>query len=173
MTLPDLGALVRCDERLREVAVDPIAVEGALKEATRALEAAEDPAERLRLLTYAGNAARILGRADESIALSRLALDAADGDRAIAARIRLGEAYRCADRPGEAVAELKAALDDARRAGTHVDFALQHLGKALLDAGEPARAVSVLEEALELRRRRGDAALVESTERALAKARGR
>jgi len=173
VSLPDLGPLVRFDERLREVAVDASAVEAALKEAVSALEAAEEPDQRLSLLTYAGNAARILGRADESIALFRQALESADGERGVAARIRLGEAYRCADRPVAAVAELEQALDSARRAGTLVDFALQHLGKALLDAGEQARAVTLLEEALELRRRRGDAELIESTECALATARGR
>lgn len=171
MTLPDLGPLVRFDERLREVAVDPRAVEAAMREAMRVLDAAEEPDERLSVLTYAGNAARILGRADESIALFRRALETADDERAVAARIRLGEAYRCADRLDEAVRELEQALADARRAGAYLHYALQHLGKTLLDAGESARAVALLEEALELRRTRGDAELIESTEFALARAR--
>ena len=75
MSLPNLGPLVRFDERLREVAVDAPTVEAALKEAVSALEAAEEPDQRLSLLSYAGNAARILGRADESIALFRRALE--------------------------------------------------------------------------------------------------
>lgn len=170
MNLPDLRPLVRFDEQLREVPVDRAAVERALKAATRALEA---DADDVKLLSYAGNAARILGRADESIALFERALAAAAGERAIAARIGLGEAYRCADRPAEAVAELEQALTESRQAGAYVDFALQHLGKAVLDAGDPARAAGLLAEALELRRRRGDAALTESSELALARARGR
>jgi kanamycin kinase len=173
VSLPELGPLVRFDERLREVALDPAAVEEALREATVALDAAGETADRVSLLRYAGDAARILGRADESIAFFRRALEAADGKRAIAARIGLGEAYRCADRPVEAVAELEQALADARHGGAYVDFALQHLGKALVDAGGHERAVRLLEEALELRRDRGDAELVESTELALARARAR
>lgn len=160
MTLPDLGGLVRLDERLREVPVDRLAVEAALRDA-----------KRMGRLTYAGNAARILGRTEESIALLLEALDAAEGDLVVAAHIRLGEAYRCADRPDEAVRELEYALAEARRSGAYVDFALQHLGKALIDAGSSERAVIVLEEALALRRERGEAELVESTQLALARAR--
>ena len=161
MTLPDLGRLVRFDERLREVPIDRLAVEAAFA-----------AAKRIGDVTYAGNAARILGRTEESIALLRQALDAAEGDLVVAARIRLGEAFRCAERTDEAVQELEHALAEARRSGTHVDFALQHLGKALIDAGSSGRAVTVLEEALALRRERGDAELVESTRLALARARG-
>lgn len=168
MNLPDLRRLVRFDERLREVPVDREAVESAFEAATRALEA--DP-DDVTLLSYAGNASRILGRGEESIALFERALAAAAGEHGVVARIGLGEAYRCADRPDEAVAELEAALSDARHAGSHVDFALQHLGKAVLDAGDPTRAGILLAEALELRRRRGDAALIESTELALARTR--
>lgn len=164
MNLPDLRGLVRFDERLREVPLDPVAVERALEAALHGLE--ESPHDA-KLLSYAGNAARILGRAEASIALFRRALGAAAGERAIAARIGLGEAYRCADRPAEAVAELEQALIEARDAGAYLDFALQHLGKAVLDAGDRAGAVGVLEEALEMRRRGGDAALIESSELAL------
>jgi tetratricopeptide (TPR) repeat protein len=173
VSLPDLGPLVRFDERLREVPVEAEVVEAALSEALSALDAAKEGDDQQSLLTYAGNAARILGRADESISLFRRALDSADGERGVAARVRLGEAYRCADRPEEAVSELEQALIDARRTGAYVDFALQHLGKALIDAGEPEQAVTLLEEALELRRRRHDAELVESTELALVRARSR
>jgi tetratricopeptide (TPR) repeat protein len=170
MSLPDLRLLVRFDEQLREAPLDREAVENALSAATRALDAHPDD---VKLLVYAGNAARILGRADESIALFERALAAAEGERASAARIGLGEAYRCADRPAEAVAQLEAALSEARHTGAHLDFALQHLGKAVLDAGDQARAAALLEEALELRRHKGDAALIESSERALALSRRR
>lgn len=173
MSLPDLARLVRFDERLREVPTDSVAVEAALGEATRALDTAREPEDRLRLLTYAGKAARVLGRTDESIEYLQAAFDTADGERAVGAQIRLGEAYRCADRHDEAVRILEEALLAARGSGAYLDFALQHLGKALVDAGRPALAVAPLEEALELRRKGGDAELIESTERALARAVGR
>ena len=52
-------------------------------------------------------------------------------------------------------------------------YALQHLGKTLLDAGARREATALLEDTLALRRAGGDAALIASTERALAAARER
>jgi HTH-type transcriptional regulator, pleiotropic regulator of extracellular virulence genes len=160
LQLPDLTALARMDERLREVATDTAAVESALAEAERQLAGGEKAA----LHTYAGQAARLLGAHDAAIAHLSRALELEPSPQA---RIRLGEAYRCADRTDDAIAELSTALTDAR--GTaYEDFALQHLGKALLDAGRTGDARAALTAALELRRAKGDAALIESTERALA-----
>jgi len=160
--LPDLASLARMDERLREVPTDRPAVETALAEAERRLAAGETAA----LHTYAGQAARLLGRNESAISHLSRALDLEPSPQA---RIRLGEAYRCADRPDDALSELTAALAGARET-PYEDFALQHLGKALLDAGRGREAVEVLAAALELRRAKGDPLLVESTERALARA---
>ncbi len=169
MTLPDLDPLVCFDERLRQVPIDGAALAAALADGRKALAVAR-PVERFRLLTYCGNAARVLGRSDEAIELLTDALELARGGRRIGARIRLGEAYRCADRP-EAVEVLEQALAEARAADHQVDFALQHLGKALLDRGDTERASGYLEEALTLRRSGADTQLIASTERALALAR--
>jgi tetratricopeptide (TPR) repeat protein len=87
------------------------------------------------------------------------------------ARIRLGEAYRCADRYPEAERELLAALRESRWAQDE-HYALQHLGKTLADAGRRAEALEALEHALALRRADEDSELVASTEAALARLRG-
>ena len=160
--LPDLASLARQDERLRDVAIDRPAVERALAEAERRLAAGETTL----LHTYAGQAARLLGRNESAISHLSRALDLEPSPQA---RIRLGEAYRCADRYDEAFAELATALSEARDT-PHEDFALQHLGKALLDSGRAREAVEALAAALELRRAKGDPDLIESTERALARA---
>jgi tetratricopeptide (TPR) repeat protein len=163
LQLPDLTSLARQDEQLRDVATDRQAVEAALTEAERGLAAGETAA----LHTYAGQAARLLGRNESAIAHLSSALELHPTPQA---RIRLGEAYRCADRPDDAIAELTAALADARKT-PYEDFALQHLGKALLDAGRAQEAVEAVTAALELRRAKGDPALIDSTERALRLAR--
>jgi tetratricopeptide (TPR) repeat protein len=160
--LPPLGPLVRMDERLREVARDEPAVEAALDVAERRLAAGETA----ELHAYAGQAARVLHRHEAAIAHLTRALELEPSPRA---RIRLGEAYRCADRLDEASAELETALAESRQTPLE-DFALQHLGKALTDAGRGQAAVDALERALRLRRAKGDPALVESTERALERA---
>lgn len=96
--------------------------------------------------------------------LSRLArLELAPSARA---RIRLGEAYRCADRLREAEYELCAALRESQTADDE-HYALQHLGKTLADAGCREEAEATLKRALELRRAAGDAELVTSTAAAL------
>ncbi|HEY1368385.1 MAG TPA: tetratricopeptide repeat protein [Gaiellaceae bacterium] len=172
--LPELEAFAVWDERLRQVArpadADAMA-DAAARAETLAAEAAEAGTRR-DLLAYAGAAYRMLGRGDDAVRCLRGALELAGGDpdaRAeVVALIRLGEAERCRDRFTEAEALLRAALDRARRVGSHEDFALQHLGKCLVDAGEADEAVPVLERALALRLERGDAALVDSTRRALA-----
>jgi tetratricopeptide (TPR) repeat protein len=176
--LPDLASLSRLDERLRETASDAGAVARALDVAEAALAAEPEPAERARLESYRGNALRLLGRHTAAVAAQRRALELAEaagaGRRALVARVRLGEALRCADDPPAAAAELRAAAALARRAQPELlDFALQHLGKALADAGESAEAVAVLEEALALRQAKGEPELVRSTLLALERARER
>jgi thioredoxin-like negative regulator of GroEL len=59
--LPDLYALTQWDERLREVAADPEAIEVAIAAAESQLARGEPSAES-RLLGYLGNATRVLGR---------------------------------------------------------------------------------------------------------------
>ena len=160
--LPALDSLAGMDARLRQVALDPERVERALVEAERRLAAGESA----ELHEYAGQAARLLGRDEAAIAHLGRALELRPSPQA---RIRLGEAYRCADRLDEALAELATALAESRQTPLE-DFALQHLGKALTDAGRAREAVEALEHALRLRRTKGDSALVESTEQALERA---
>lgn len=182
--LPDLGALVTLDERLREQALSRTAVDAAIARAERALataRAAGDRAGELRALGYLGNACRVSGRPLEAtrwlaqaVALARIHRDA----RAEATnRIRLGEALRYLDRHAEAEAQLRRALAaaDAPQAPPALraltSFALQHLGKCLLDQSRTAEAVDVLEHALVLRKAEGDPSLIASTRQALERAR--
>lgn len=176
--LPDLSRLGAFDCRLREVATDRENVARARDLATSRLDGTDEPAERARLLGYMGNAERMLGHTGPAIAYFRSALDLmrASGDvrGEAVALIRLGEAYRCADEPGQAEALLREALEateNGEAAGLR-DFALQHLGKCLVELGRRDEAVAALDEALLVRRTKGDAALVESTQQALAWARG-
>ncbi len=175
--LPDLKPHGVFDERLREVASEPAAVERALAAGRRALTEATEPREESRLLGYVGNALRMLGRHDEAVAAQARALALAEelGDArgVVVARIRLGEALRCADELERAEAELRTALAAARMQPelALTDFALQHLGKTLLDTGRAGEAEPLLAEALALRQEKGDAALVESTRLALDRAR--
>jgi tetratricopeptide (TPR) repeat protein len=173
VTLPDLEGLSREDARLRWVAADPAAVEAAAAEAEARLDDPE--ADRLRLLGYLGNAYRLLGRHTDAVAAHEQARDLAASAGVIrayaVALVRLGESYRCADRFVEAEGVLRQALAVAPPGVGH--FALQHLGKTLLDRGAAAEAEGVLDEALDRRLAAGDAALVRSTERALAAARSR
>jgi len=171
VTLPDLEPLSREDARLRWVAADDAAVADAAARAEERLAAAE-PAERLRLLGYLGNAYRLLRRHDDAVAAHERAAALAEGPRERAVALtRLGESLRCADRYGEAEAVLRGAVAAAPPEVRH--YALQHLGKTLLDAGARREATALLEDTLALRRAGGDAALIASTERALAAARER
>lgn len=173
MPLPDLDALARWDERLRQIAADRAGIEDAAAAAREQLAAATDARERSRLHGYLGNAFRMLGREADAVAdLERsleLANELGDPDLVAVATIRLGEAHRCFDRFDRAEALLRSALE----LGPRSDFALQHLGKTLVDAGRPAEAVPLLEEALELRRAAGDGDLADSTRLVLERARGR
>ena len=177
--LPDLAALGMFDGRLREVARDAAAVEEALAAGRRALAEATEPRDELRLLGYVGNALRLLGRHHEAVAAQgsavALAVELGDARGIAVARIRLGEALRCADELERAEAELRIALASTRAQPELelTDFALQHLGKTLRDAGRTDEAEAVLTEALALREAKGDPALVESTRLALERARGR
>lgn len=100
--LPDLAELVTFDQRLREVPTDIPALERC---AARAREHLQDPAngerDRLQALGYLGNVERVLGRHNEAIVLLQECANLAgrlDDQRAeVVARIRLGEALRCAD----------------------------------------------------------------------------
>ena len=140
-SLPDLRGLSEWDERLRERASDPAAVERALAQG----------------LTYVAHAYSLLGRYAEAVVALAQARALLPGP---AATIRLGEAHRGAGDLGEAERLLRDALAEG---GRTEHFALQHLGKTLLDAGRAAEALPVLERALELRRELGDPALIEST----------
>jgi tetratricopeptide (TPR) repeat protein len=66
--------------------------------------------ETAGLHTYAGQAARLLGRHELSVRHLSRALELTPSPRA---RIRLGETYRCADRLDDAERELRAALTAA------------------------------------------------------------
>jgi tetratricopeptide (TPR) repeat protein len=175
--LPDLAALGTFDDRLREVARDPAAVEAALAAGRRALAEAGDGRSQLRLRGYVGNALRMLRRHEEAVAAQReavaLAEELGDVRAVLVARLRLGEALRCAGELDAAEAELREVLSPARAQPEPglTDFALQHLGKTLLDAGRAPEAGPLLAEALALREAKGDAALVESTRLALERAR--
>lgn len=170
--LPDLAAFVEFDERLREVATNKDAILAAILAATDRLGrvAARDVPERLWLLGYLGNAERVVGNHDRAVASLEDALALAEriGDQSAAAtmRIRLGEAFRCADRLDEAEVILRKALEEARGNALE-DFALQHLGKCLADAGRLDEASQYLTQALRLRREKADRALTASTELAL------
>ena len=159
------------DDRLREVAADRATVESAVAAARKRLrEPGLSGAERVATLGYVGTAERILGHHDAAVATLEKCLAHAqelDDARALAvARIRLGEALRCADRLAESEDLLRAAVAETK--GTPLyDFALQHLGKCLTDEGLTTEATAVLEHALRLRREKGDPALVASTEAAL------
>jgi len=175
--LPDLTRFTAFDDRLRSVAVDSTAVEAALTAAMVALARTDDDGERSRLLGYIGNAERLLGRHADAIAhlleSVETAQPGATRTRAVAL-IRLGEAYRCADRPAESEKRLREALDviDADADSNDLrDFALQHLGKSMVDAGRAYEALPLLEEALELRKAKGAPDLVASTALALERAR--
>jgi len=175
--LPDLSLHGLFDQQLREVASDPAAVQRALAAGRQALAEATGPREEARLLGYVGNALRMLGRHAEAEAAQARALALAEelGDARglVVARIRLGEALRCADELERAEAELRTALAAARAQPSLglTDFALQHLGKTLLDGGRAREAEPLLAEALVLREAKGDDALVESTRLALDRAR--
>lgn len=172
MSLPDLERLATEGPRLRGVAADPAAVERAAAAAERELAEARGAAA-LRLLGYLGNAYRLLGRHEQALTAHERALalaEEAGDERALAVALtRLGESLRCAERLDDAEAVLRRALELAPAPVAH--YALQHLGKTLLDRGAAAEAATRLEAALEQRRATGDAALVRSTERALAAAR--
>lgn len=149
---------------LRETARDRAAVAGALAEAERRLS----ESETAELHAYAGQAARLLGDGERAIRhLSRVVALAPSAR----ARVRLGEAYRCADRLSEAESELRGALRQSQTADDE-HYALQHLGKTLADAGRREEAAAALERALALRQAAGDAGLVASTQAALDRLRG-
>ena len=169
--LPDLSALTRWDERLREVAADPEAIEVAIAAAESQLAQGEPSAES-RLLGYLGNATRVVGRTEESLDYLRRSLDAAPDESArIKAMIRIGETHRCRDEHEQGISVLREAAALARVDAPELeDFALQHLGKCLVDAGRAPEGVEHLERALALRLRKGDPALIASTAEALARA---
>ncbi len=180
--LIDLNAATRYDAGLRQVPIDPAAVERAAALAVDALgdvRARGDAASELPLLAYLGEACRLLGRSSESVehlqAAVALARAAADRPRELANRIRLAETLRYAGALDRAEALFRDALEccAAPDLASYADFALQHLGKCRLDQGDPAEAVTCFERALALRRAKDDPTLIRSTQQALRLARTR
>jgi tetratricopeptide (TPR) repeat protein len=179
--LIDLDEVSVTDERLRDVPRDEEVVVSAVVQARARLAKAHlrgDIGLQQDLLGYLGNACRLLGQADEAIALLtdglKLALSTDDARRSVVATIRLGEAYRCRGEYSTAETLFREALARTQTAPEFAwleDFALQHLGKCLLDQADFVAAVQCLERALALRQAKADQQLVASTERALAKAR--
>lgn len=173
--LPDLSALITFDENLRETPTDRAALEAARETAVKRLPALaeeEDGQALLWILGYLGNVCRVLGKAGEAVRYLQEAVALAGVTRnpnaALANVIRLGEAYKYSGNHPVAERLFRYVLAETAPAHPYRDFALQHLGKCLMDDGRYTEAVPFLEEALEIRRRKKDAALVQSTTRALA-----
>jgi tetratricopeptide (TPR) repeat protein len=178
--LPDLRPATRFDAALREVPSDPAILSHGVERAHAMLAAAryrDDAASIVRMLGYLGNAYRILGYADEAVAVLTEAVEqaraAGDQRAALANRIRLGEALKY---QGD-IAQAERLFREAARVAQHTDlgdyrdFALQHLGKCRLEQGDAAEAVPLLEQALALRHDKGDPDLIASTTSALVLAR--
>lgn len=142
-SLPDLMALSRYDDDLRQVAADPPALEAAIANARgllSALPAYDDGVDAARLESYIGEALRILGRQEEAIACQRSAIARIAGTRRqraqIAYALRLAETQRVSGDVTTAERGFRDALAAARRdpeLAAYEDFALQHLGKFLMD----------------------------------------
>lgn len=151
--LIDLNAATRYDADLRQVPIDPAAIERAIDLAAGALADAR-------------------AREDDAAALP---CATADQPRELANLIRLAEASRYVGDLDRAEALFRDALERcaAPDLASYADFVLQHLGKCRLDRGDPAEAVTCFERALVLRRAKGDHVLIRFTQQALQLARTR
>jgi len=129
---------------------------------------------RLRLLGKLGEWHYLLGEFATALPLLAWAVTLAErgGDaRALAANhLRLATALQYANHHREAAQLFKHGLTALAPAvaETYRDFFLQHYGKCLVEMGDTTQARACLTEALTLRVAKGDAALIASTEQALA-----
>lgn len=107
---------------------------------------------------------------EEARALLEAALPEQEGRAAATTLIRLGTALQYLGRHGEALGRFDDAESLVRRERLPglIDFVLQHRGKCLAELGRVDEARACFRRALRARRIRGDAALVASTEAALA-----
>ena len=175
--LPDLSDAIALDENLREVPRWPERVAFAIRRARRQLQQAREAGNEtliLRTLGYLTDACRVNGELDAAVSYGQEALERArvSGNRnaEVANLIRLGEAHKCRDEhvTAEPLFRDALALSESGDAAALHDFALQHLGKCLLELGRYDESIECLNAALELRRAKGNLALIDSTERALA-----
>ena len=168
--LPDLMGLSVYDEDLRQVAADPEAVRRA-RASARARHDAQGPdevADRARLESYMGEAARIPGHHQDAIDCQQRAIAIAEGclpERTTSTyRPRLAEAHRCAGAPWIAKPIMAAAvratsIDPALVPLRH--FARQHLGKCLTYLRRWDAALAALAGALAIRVAAGEPELIE------------
>jgi len=163
---------------LRQTIADRDALRIALERDLAALAAGvADEHARARLLGRVGEAYRMLGDPDRAAPYLSEALLAArhlgDEPGVAANLIRLATALQHGGEHPRAESLFREALAFSGRpdCATYKDFALQHLGKCLVETGRIDEAIGCFEEALAARLAKGDAALVASTEEALAAAR--
>ena len=170
----------RLDPDLRDIAVDPEEMRLALTEAQERLAQEPEPRTRIALLGQIGVHSRVLGDlpvAERALSEAvQLAAELEDSRLEVVNAIRLAHVHHWAAGYERAGALLDQVLTRCRRdphLRSWTDFALQHLGKCLLDEGRVSEAVEAFEEALQLRLEKGDAELIDSTRRALERARHR
>jgi class 3 adenylate cyclase len=136
--------------------------EAALELATRGLELARGPGERVTLACLAGGLLLDLGRAGPAeAAFGRALEDAGDDRERCRARLGLAAAMRLADRLDEAMAELDAAEPVAERQDLAEELSrLHHLrGNLLFPLGRVEDCVRAHERALACARAAGSAEL--------------
>lgn len=177
--LPDLSETTTFDGRLCEVPAQRDVIEHAVAHSSALLQEARrdgDANSILRLLGYRGDACRVLGRAEEAVALLTETVERTEGSgnrrSSLANRLRLAEARKYhGDLNGAET--LFRHLQDAQDPDLvqYRDFALQHFAKCCLEMGNVTVATMLLEQALTIRRQKGDERLIASTELALRHAR--
>ncbi|HEY0735936.1 MAG TPA: hypothetical protein VGD69_13570 [Herpetosiphonaceae bacterium] len=165
---------VTYDEQGHEVASRPAEMRRAIGWLSERL-AGLDRRQRARVCGLCGVYARILRDFDAAHAFLHQALDLAAqlGDERLLFnnRIRLAHVYQWQAqyaRSNELFENLLATSHDQPLLASLLDFLYQHAGKNAFDQQQYDRAEHYLREALRLRRVKGDLALIESTEHALA-----